>query len=83
MALSRRLGSLAKPALNVQEASFLPLLPQGLTSPQNTFLEKEQGSQEPGPGAGLAPPGASQQQAQLHIGLLITFLGLVINDLGP
>lgn len=54
-ALSRRLGSQTKPALNLQEVSFLPPLPTGLTSSQNTFLEKEQGGQEPGPRSRIGP----------------------------
>lgn len=54
-ALSRRLGSQAKQALNLQEASSLPPLPTGLTSPQNTFLEQGRGSQEPGSRSRIGP----------------------------
>lgn len=45
----RRLGSQPSPALELQKASFLPLLPIRLACPQNSFLEKERGGQEPGP----------------------------------
>lgn len=47
-ALSRRLGSQTKQALNLGEATSLPPLPVGLAFPQNTFLEQERSSQEPG-----------------------------------
>lgn len=55
-ALSRRLGRQAKQDLNLQEASSLPPLPTGLTSPQNTFLEQDEAAKSLAPGAGLAPP---------------------------
>lgn len=48
-------GAGGRVALNLREASFLPPPPSGLASPQNTFLEKERGGQEPGPRSRTSP----------------------------
>lgn len=70
--LSRRLGSQAKPALNLQEASFLPYFPQTHFCPEHIPRE---GTRQPRarPRRRVGPSSEPAQQTQLHVGLLIIF----------